>query len=322
MIPWFPGGHADPWNHIEAAMALAIGEHRAEAEAAYQWLVDCQRPDGSWHQYYLEHEIEQDKLDANVIAYIATGSGITSSSTATRASSSRCGRWSTRRSLRARSSAASGRDPLGPASRRHTLVVRPADRFIVDRPFATLRHRNCAGTRTRASGWELARTPRPCDPSRAGRRILTEAPLGDGLVLPGVVRRDLRRGRAPTLPNDGTFMLDDKGIRCVSDRPWVTAAETCECAMALGSASVRSPNSSSEGAGDARRRRQVHHRHRAPRPRALPARRTVDLQRCRRRALCRSDRRPSPAARLFSDHSFLPPIIDIDPVDSEAPVAD
>ena len=53
MIPWFPGGHADPWNHIEAAMALAIGEHRAEAEAAYQWLVDCQRPDGSWHQYYL-----------------------------------------------------------------------------------------------------------------------------------------------------------------------------------------------------------------------------------------------------------------------------
>ena len=27
-------------------------------------------------------------------------------------------------------------------------------------------------------------------------------------------------------------MLEDKGIRCVSDRPWVTAAETCECAMA------------------------------------------------------------------------------------------
>ena len=21
MIPWFPGGHADPWNHVEAAMA-------------------------------------------------------------------------------------------------------------------------------------------------------------------------------------------------------------------------------------------------------------------------------------------------------------
>ncbi len=25
MVPWFPGGHADPWNHVEAAMALTIG---------------------------------------------------------------------------------------------------------------------------------------------------------------------------------------------------------------------------------------------------------------------------------------------------------
>ena len=25
MVPWYPGGHADPWNHVEAAMALALG---------------------------------------------------------------------------------------------------------------------------------------------------------------------------------------------------------------------------------------------------------------------------------------------------------
>ncbi|HLY82468.1 MAG TPA: hypothetical protein VKQ71_05755, partial [Acidimicrobiales bacterium] len=34
MIPWFPGGHADPWNHVEAAMALGLAGRRAEAEAA------------------------------------------------------------------------------------------------------------------------------------------------------------------------------------------------------------------------------------------------------------------------------------------------
>ena len=73
MVPWFPGGHADPWNHVEAAMALAIGGRRADAERAYQWLADRQRDDGSWHQYYLEDKVEQDKLDANVIAYIAAG---------------------------------------------------------------------------------------------------------------------------------------------------------------------------------------------------------------------------------------------------------
>ena len=73
MIPWFPGGHADPWNHVEAAMALTLGDRHAEAERAFQWLVDLQRPDGSWHQYYLADRVEQDKLDANVIAYVAAG---------------------------------------------------------------------------------------------------------------------------------------------------------------------------------------------------------------------------------------------------------
>ena len=32
-----------------------------------------QRPDGAWHQYYLADAVEQDKLDANVCAYVATG---------------------------------------------------------------------------------------------------------------------------------------------------------------------------------------------------------------------------------------------------------
>ncbi|MFL6204565.1 MAG: prenyltransferase, partial [Acidimicrobiales bacterium] len=73
MVPWFPGGHADPWNHVEAAMALDLGGRRADAERAYEWLVRTQRRDGAWHQYYLGDTIEQDKLDANVCAYVAAG---------------------------------------------------------------------------------------------------------------------------------------------------------------------------------------------------------------------------------------------------------
>jgi len=38
MIPWYPGGHADPWNHVEAAMALSLTGRRAEAERAFDWL--------------------------------------------------------------------------------------------------------------------------------------------------------------------------------------------------------------------------------------------------------------------------------------------
>ena len=72
MIPWFPNGHADPWNHLEAAMALHTAGLEDEALKGYEWLEKIQREDGSWHNYYLENEIEQDKIDSNCVAYIAT----------------------------------------------------------------------------------------------------------------------------------------------------------------------------------------------------------------------------------------------------------
>ena len=74
LIPWFPGGHCDPWNHVESAMALDVAGMHGPAEAAYEWLADAQRPDGSWHNYYWsDGTVEEDKLDTNVCAYVATG---------------------------------------------------------------------------------------------------------------------------------------------------------------------------------------------------------------------------------------------------------
>jgi MMP endo-(1,4)-3-O-methyl-alpha-D-mannosidase len=73
MIPWFPDGHADPWNHVEAAMALALGGYCKEAERAYEWLSAIQHFDGSWCAYYLADGVEDAKRDTNVCAYIATG---------------------------------------------------------------------------------------------------------------------------------------------------------------------------------------------------------------------------------------------------------
>ena len=34
MIPWFEGGHCDPWNHTEAAMALTVAGFYDEAARA------------------------------------------------------------------------------------------------------------------------------------------------------------------------------------------------------------------------------------------------------------------------------------------------
>jgi len=72
-IPWFPGGHCDPWNHVEAAMALTITGYQEEARAAYRWLAATQLGDGSWFNYYLGGSVKDTRLDTNVCAYVATG---------------------------------------------------------------------------------------------------------------------------------------------------------------------------------------------------------------------------------------------------------
>ena len=56
-IPWFEGHHTDPWNMVEAAMALDVGGRHREAESAYGWLRAMQRPDGGWHAYYDGNDI-------------------------------------------------------------------------------------------------------------------------------------------------------------------------------------------------------------------------------------------------------------------------
>jgi hypothetical protein len=86
-IPWFNGGKADPWDHIEAAMGLTIGGEIVAAQQAYRWLAREQLSDGSWWANYTYastdsdiHKntdtttlVDRDHRETNFIAYIATG---------------------------------------------------------------------------------------------------------------------------------------------------------------------------------------------------------------------------------------------------------
>jgi hypothetical protein len=49
-------------------------------------------------------------------------------------------------------------------------------------------------------------------------------------VLAGVITGE--PGRLRLAERRDTFVMDERGVRCVSDRPWITAAETCECMLA------------------------------------------------------------------------------------------
>ena len=73
MIPWFEDGHCDPWNHVEAAMALTVCGLVNEAMDAYRWLSSRELPDGSWFNYYQGDTVKDPRLDTNVCAYLAAG---------------------------------------------------------------------------------------------------------------------------------------------------------------------------------------------------------------------------------------------------------
>ena len=62
-IPWFPGGHSDPWDHVEAAMGLSIGGEHDAAVRAYRWLAQTQLDDGSY-------EITADQLRREALAFV------------------------------------------------------------------------------------------------------------------------------------------------------------------------------------------------------------------------------------------------------------
>lgn len=234
MIPWFPGGHADAWNHVEAAMALDIGGYRAEAERAYEWLVGLQRPDGAWHQYYVADGVEQDKLDANVCAYIAAGvwhhycrhkdAGFLESL------------WPTIE--RAIDFVLDLQTPRG-----EILWARHADgspwTFALLTGSSSISHSlRCAIAIAHAVGRERPDWERS---AAALSHVVANVPEAFAPkhrwamdwyypVLAGAVTGDA--GRAHLEARYDTFAKERKGIRCVSDRPWITTAETCECAMA------------------------------------------------------------------------------------------
>ena len=235
MVQWYPDGHADPWNHVEALMAMALGGRRDRCELGYEWLRSLQRDDGAWHQYYLADRVEQDKLDANCVAYVATG--LWHHWLLFRDSGFLEAMWPML-------DAAVGfvldlQTPRGEIRWARHADGTPWTFALLTGSSSVCHSLRCAVAVAQQLGherpeWEVA-------VARLARVIRDEpdafAPKHRWAmdwyypVLAGVVAGDAGRERM----NDraATFIMDGCGVRCVSDRPWVTAAETCECVMAL-----------------------------------------------------------------------------------------
>jgi len=243
LIPWFEGAHADPWNHVECAMALTAAGHVDAANAAYDWLARHQLGDGSWFNYYVGEAVKDPRLDVNVCAYVAAGvyhhliaTGDVDAAAqrwpmVERAMDFVVGRqrgdgaitWSLDRAGRPESYALL----TGSSSIFHSLrcAVALAERLDHHRP-----------------AWELAA-------GRLGHALVHHSesfapkdefamdwyyPVLSGAVTGEAAARRLDAGWS-------RYVMDDYGVRCVSSNDWVTAAETAETVLALDAAGRRDP---------------------------------------------------------------------------------
>ncbi|MDA8070882.1 MAG: prenyltransferase [Actinomycetota bacterium] len=236
MIPWFEGGHCDPWNHVEAAMALDVAGFTAAARSAYQWLADRQLPEGAWFNYFTASgDVEDPRLDTNVCAYVAVGV------------------WhhhllhgdpSTLGDLwpmvdRAMEFVLRWQQPDGTVRWSVDPDGRPGRFALLTGSSSILHAARCAVACAEALGlerpdWELAagRLAHAVAHNREAFEPKTEFAMDWYYpVLSGALER--ARGAAHLRAGWDTFVMEGLGVRCVSSGPWVTAAETAECALAL-----------------------------------------------------------------------------------------
>jgi hypothetical protein len=250
-IAW-PDGHVDAWDHIECAMALsACGQLDPalpdRARAAYAWLRDTQRPDGSWARSWvagpgLGGTVTDAAAEAHHAAYVAVGiwheylvTGDLAFVEAMWPTVQLAVDWT-----------------LGLSTPRgEVLWERDADGVAGE--FALLS--GCASIyqslHCAVALAKLAGEPRPDWEQAADRLGYLVARCPEAFadksrfamdwyypVLGGAVRGAAAAGRL----GDGwsSFVVPSLGCRCVSDEPWVTVAETCELALALEACGMRS----------------------------------------------------------------------------------
>jgi hypothetical protein len=240
-IPWFPGGQIDPWDHVEAAMGLDVAGRHDAARAAYRWLRTVQNADGSWYRGYRGSTVDGGSTvddyvtEANFTAYLAVG--LLHHTLSTEDDSLLDELWPTL--VSALDFVLGLQRPGGEIIWARSPDGRPADEALLTGCASMFHSLRCALALARLRNeaqpdWELAAAllghAIAAHPERFSPR---ERYSMDWYypVLGGALRGEAALARLEE--GWSTFVVPGLGVRCVSDHPWVTGAETCELVLAL-----------------------------------------------------------------------------------------
>ena len=235
-IPWGEGQKSDPWDHVESAMGLCVGGYLKEVKLAFKWLADMQLSDGSWFTAYRQG-IAQDKTrDANLSSYIAVG--LFHYYLITKDNAFLNEMWPSLQS--AINFALSLQTPNGEIF----WAISPegnVDRMaLLTGSSSIYMSIKCALAISKILGfcmpaWQIAL-------NKLGEAIKYKPHLFNMTksrysmdwfypILAGVISGQDAQKRIDKYWKK--FVVEDLGVRCVSDKPWITIAETAELALTL-----------------------------------------------------------------------------------------
>jgi len=233
-IGW-PDGHVDAWNHIECAMALSVCGLRREARRAYAWLATAQQSDGSWPVRPCDGGVAEWAAESNHAAYAAVGVWHELLVTGDEDFAARM--WPVVR--------AAIEFAVGLQTARGEIIWRrhedgsPDDYALLTGCASMYQSLRCAIALADHVGepqpdWDLAAALVGHVVASHGEAFADKSRFSMDWYYP-VLGGAVRGAAAERMVKAGwdTFVVPDLGVRCVSDEPWVTGAETCELAMAL-----------------------------------------------------------------------------------------
>jgi hypothetical protein len=236
-ISW-PDGHTNAWDLVECAMALSACGLTAAARGAYEWLRRTQRPDGSWPRRTVGATVTDPAGETNQAAYVAVG--IWHEFLLTSDHEFALQMWPMVQQaiefvLRLQA-------PRGEILWERTADGAPGQLALLAGCSSIYQSLRCAARLADCAGcpqpgWELAA-------SRLGHVVAChpEAFADKSRfsmdwyypVLAGPVRGATALERLGSRWRE--FVVPGLGVRCVSDQPWVTGAETCELVIAVAAA--------------------------------------------------------------------------------------
>jgi hypothetical protein len=233
-IPW-PDGHVDPWDHVECAMALSAAGLEREARLGYEWLAGAQREDGSWPRTVANGVVTDPAGESHHAAYVAVGVWHELLVTGDVGFAMRM--WPV--VWKAIEWVLGLQAPRGEVAWERDAAGLPGQFALLSGCASILQGLRCAIALA-----ELARDPQPDWELAAGQLAHVIACHPEAFADKSRFAMDwyypvlggaLRDSPAAQRLSSGweTFVVPGLGVRCVSDEPWITVAETCELVMSV-----------------------------------------------------------------------------------------